>query len=308
MMIDWHTHVHPPKEAARPFWQGRCPATIENVLALHDRVNLDLSVISSAGHYLRNFSREEAVPVVRESNEYMASLRDRHKDKIIALATGIPGGGDAHLKEIERAVKADDLRGVLISSSHRGAYPDDDDARPFFALVTALDIPVFVHPPSVGFGEERMNVYRLASSVGRPFDNCLALARLIVRGIFEDFPTLKLVGSHLGGGICEIIGRMDYAYELGEEAFFLGSYEPMRIARKPSDYLRMMYFDTVSYHAPAVDCAIKTIGVDRLVFGTDSPMLLALKQKGIDVIAELNLDDESRQKIFSGTAKKLLKL
>jgi aminocarboxymuconate-semialdehyde decarboxylase len=308
MIIDWHTHVHPPKEAARPFWQGKCPATIENVLKLHEEADLDISVISSAGHYLRNFSREEAVPVVRESNEYMASLRDRHQDKIVALATSIPGGGDGHLKELERAVRQDDLRGVLISSSHRGAYPDDDDARDFFALAVALDIPVLVHPPSVGFGEERMGDYRLASSVGRPFDNCLALARLIVRGTFEDFPSLKLVGSHLGGGICEIIGRMDYAYELGDEAFFLGSYQPLRITRKPSDYLRMMYFDTVSYHAPAIECAIKTIGASRLVFGTDSPMLLALKQKGIDVITELGLDDASQEMILSGTAKKLLKL
>jgi aminocarboxymuconate-semialdehyde decarboxylase len=308
MIIDWHTHVHPPKEAARPFWQGKCPATIENVLKLHEAARLDISVISSACHYLRNFGRDEAVPVVRESNEYMASLRDKHKDKIIALATSIPGGGDAHLKELERAVRQDDLRGVLISSSHRGAYPDDDDARNFFALAVSLDIPVFVHPPSVGFGEERMGDYRLASSVGRPFDNCLALARLIVRGIFEEFPSLKLVGSHLGGGICEIIGRMDYAYELGEEAFFLGSYAPMRITRKPGDYLRMMYFDTVSYHAPAIECAIKTIGANRLVFGTDSPMLLALKQKGIDVITELGLDPASQEMIFSGTAKKLLKL
>ena len=308
MIIDWHTHVHPPKEAARPFWQGKCPATIENVLKLHDQAQLDISVISSAGHYLRNFSREEAVPVVRESNEYMASLRDRHQDKIVALATSIPGGGDGHLKELKRAIRQDDLRGVLISSSHRGAYPDDDDARPFFRLACELDIPVFMHPPSVGFGEERMGDYRLASSVGRPFDNCLALARLIVRGIFEEFPDLKLVGSHLGGGICEIIGRMDYAYELGDEAFFLGSYQPLRITRKPSDYLRMMYFDTVSYHAPAVECAIKTIGADRLVFGTDSPMLLALKQKGIDVITELGLDAASEEMILSGTAKKLLKL
>ena len=308
MVIDFHTHVHPPEEAARPFWNGRCPATIENVLALHDAHGLDVSVISSAAHFLRGLSREEAVPVLRKSNEFMARLRDRHRDRIVAIATTIPGGGDHHLKELERAVKEDDLRGVLISSSHRGAYPDDDDARPFFALAGALDIPVFLHPPAVGFGEERMGDYRLASSVGRPFDNCLALARLIVRGHLEDFPALKLVASHLGGGICEIIGRMDYAYDMGDEAFFLGSYEPMRITRKPSDYLRMMYFDTVSYHAPAIECAIKTIGADRLVFGTDSPMLLALKQKGIDVITGLGLDAASQEMILSGTAKKLLKL
>ena len=193
MIIDFHTHVHPPDEASRPFWKGRCPATIENVLALHSAHGLDISVISSAAHFLRGFSREEAVPVLRKSNEFMARLRDRHRDKIVGIATTIPGGGDHHLKELERAVKEDDLRGVLISSSHRRAYPDDDDARPFFRLACDLDIAVFMHPPSVGFGEERMREFRLASSVGRPFDACLALARLVVKVVFEDFPALKFV-------------------------------------------------------------------------------------------------------------------
>ena len=61
--------------------------------------------------------------------------------------------------------------------------------------------------------------YRLASSVGRPADLCLALSRLIVRGILEDFSRAKIVGSHGGGGICEVIGRLDYAYELQDESF-----------------------------------------------------------------------------------------
>src|SRR5258708_21235185 len=136
---------------------------------------------------------------------------------------------------------------------------------------------------SVGFGEERMKEFRLASSVGRPFDSCLALARLIVRGIFEEFPTLKFVASHLGGGICEIIGRMDYAYELRDNPLILGPYgPPVYITRKPSDYLKMVYFDTVSYHAPAVECTIKTAGVDRLIFGPDSPLPVALTKPCLD--------------------------
>jgi predicted TIM-barrel fold metal-dependent hydrolase len=298
--------IRPRKQRAR---SGKAaPATIENVLALHEAHGLDISVISSAAHYLRGLTREEAVGALRQSNEFLARLRDRHPNRIVALATTIPGGGDAHLTEVERAVRKNDLRGVLISSSHRGAYPDDDDARPFFALATALDIPVFLHPPAIGFGEERMNEYRLASSVGRPFDNSLALARLIVKGIFEDFPTLKLVASHLGGGICEIIGRMDYAYELGEEAFFLGNYEPLRIKRKPSDYLKMTYMDTVAYHAPAVECAIKTIGADRLLFGSDAPMLISLKGQALAMIDELGLAADGREQILGGTAKRLLKL
>jgi predicted TIM-barrel fold metal-dependent hydrolase len=64
----------------------------------------------------------------------------------------------------------------------------------------------------------------------------------------------------------------------------------------------------VSYHAPAVECAIKTIGADRLVFGTDSPMLLSLKQSGLDLIHTLDLAETSKRDILGGTAKKLLKL
>jgi len=92
---------------------------------------------------------------------------------------------------------------------------------PFWELVQDLDVPVMIHPPHLGFGEERMKEYRLASSIGRPFDLCLALARLIVRGILEDFPRATIVASHGGGGICENHqAGWIMAYELQEEAFF----------------------------------------------------------------------------------------
>src|SRR5438552_12689320 len=138
MISGWRREGHSLRGQAAPFWRGQCPATIENVLRLHEEVGLDISVISNSGHYLKDYSREEALPVIREANEYLASLRDQHRDRVVAIATAIPGGGDAHLRELERAVKEDDLRGVLINSSHRRAYPDDDDARPFFALATEL--------------------------------------------------------------------------------------------------------------------------------------------------------------------------
>jgi aminocarboxymuconate-semialdehyde decarboxylase len=101
---------------------------------------------------------------------------------------------------------------------------------------------------------------------------------------------------------------MDYAYEMGDEAFFLGSYEPMKITRKPSHYLKMMYLDSTSYHSPAVRCAIDTIGVDRIVFGSDAPMLLSIKSKAIDTISNLRLPIAEHEQIMSGTAKRLLKL
>ena len=121
-----------------------------------------------------------------------------------------------------------------------------------------------------------MKEYRLASSIGRPFDLCLALGRLIVRGILEDFPKLKIVASHGGGGICETISRMDYAYELQDEAFFLGPYKPMKIRKKPSEYMKMLYMDTVCYNVPAVKMVLEWLGPDHVLYGSDAPPLTSL--------------------------------
>ncbi len=202
------------------------------------------------------------------------------------------------------------MKGAWIISSLKGQYPDDDEALAFFQMASELDVPVVIHPPSVGFGEERLNIYRLASSVGRPMDLALALSRLIVKGIFERFPKLKLVGSHLGGGICEMIGRMDYAYSLGDEAFFLGSYEPMLIKKKPSEYLKMMYLESTCYHAPAARCAVETVGAEHFLFGTDAPPLWKLKTRGVQMIRDLksSLSPENERKVFCDNAKLLLKL
>jgi aminocarboxymuconate-semialdehyde decarboxylase len=307
VLIDWHTHIHDPEDQAKPFWQGRCPMTLENVLAAHELAGLDKTIISNAAHYLRFVkTTKETVDALEKSNRYLAQCRDRHPDKLVAMATSVPGGGDEVLKELERAVTQDDARAVIINSSHQGHYPDADAARPFFKLVTDLDIPVFVHPGDST--TQATTDYRLASSISRPADNCLSLARLIVRGIFEQFPTLKLVGSHLGGGICEVIGRMDYAYNLLDFSFFLGSYEPMLIKHPPSHYLMMMYFDSASYTPLAAEMCLKTVGADQFIFGTDSPPMIPLKLQGLQMMDQIGMTPSERDKVMGGNAARLLKL
>ena len=308
MIIDFHTHVYPPKQQAAPSWKGKCPMTIENVLAAQDKHGVAASVISNHTPYLRHADFDKILGEHREINRFLAEQQHKHAGKIYALACSIPNGRDDYLKELERAIKVDGMKGVMIRASHQHHYPDADEARSFFKLCTDLDVPVVIHPPPVGYGEDSMNDYRLASSVGRPQDNCLALARLIVRGIFEEFPTLKLVVTHLGGGICEVIGRMNYAYTLQEEAFFLGSYEPMLIKHPPLHYLKMCYLDTVCYHLPAARCIVETVGADKVIFGTDAPPLTVIKGDGIQMVRDLKLPAADENKVFSGNAKRLLKL
>jgi aminocarboxymuconate-semialdehyde decarboxylase len=307
MIIDIHTHVHTPEDAAKPYWQGRCPMTIENALDAQKKAGIDVTVVSNPLHDLRDMDRAQQLKACQAQNRYVAALQEKYDD-IYGFASTVPYGGDPFLREFERAVKEDGLKGAWIISSLQGQYPDDDEALPFFQLLTELDVPVVIHPPSVGFGEERLNIYRLASSVGRPMDLALALSRLIVKGIFERFPTLKLIGSHLGGGICEMIGRMDYAYTLGDEAYFLGKYEPLMIKKKPSEYLKMMYLESTCYHVPAARCAVETVGADHFLFGTDAPPLKSLKPQGVRLIKELKLAPADEQKVYCDNARRLLKI
>ena len=307
MIIDFHTHVLHPDYRYDSFWHGRCPMTIETVLEAQEAGGVDISMISNPLHELKNLDAAGQLQCVSAHNRYFAELQAKHPS-IFGFACAVPWGGDKMLREFERAVNQDGLKGAWVLSSLPGHYPDDDDAMPFFQLATELDVPVVIHPPSVGFGEERLNIYRLASSVGRPMDGALAIARLIVRGVFERFPTLKLVGTHLGGGICEMIGRMDYAYELQDEAFFLGKYEPMLIKHPPSHYLKMMYLESTCYHLPAARCAYETVGADHFIFGTDAPPLWKLKTRGVQMIRDMKLTQADEQKVFCDNARRLLKL
>lgn len=306
MIIDWHAHVYPPELARERRWGGSMPLTIENLLEAHEQAGIDRCVVSNTIHYLKDKTDRESLAFLQRWNEYAAEIQQKYGNRVILFTSTLPCGGAPFMKELERAIVDCGLHGVLINSSHQHAYPDDDEARPFFELVDSLRIPIMMHAPSVGYGEERMRDYRLASSVGRPFDECLSIARLIVRGIFERFTHLKFVGCHLGGGICEVIGRMDYAYELGDSASGLGPYEPMRITRRPSDYLKQLHLDTVAYHAPAIMCAYQTVGAKHLLFGSDAPPLLPLLPRAKTIIEQMPISETERQDIFAGNASRLL--
>ena len=209
MIIDWHSHIYTPEEAADdqrtfdgtsgPSWGERgCPMVLENFLRAHQENNIDISVVTNAAHYLKGKRDDEELRSVQAWTDYAAEVQEKHKGVLYSFATILPCGGPAFIKETERAIKQLGLKGIFIHSSHKGHYPDDDEARPFWELVQDLDVPVMIHPPHLGFGEERMKIYRLASSIGRPMDNALALARLIVSTL--------AASSGCSAGVCSRMG------------------------------------------------------------------------------------------------------
>ena len=108
MIIEWHTHVYPPEEAAAergtldgksgPSWGDRCPMTVENVLDAHHKANIDISVISNAAHYMRGKADNEEFASIQRWNDYAAELQNKHKGTLYGFATILPCGGAAYVK------------------------------------------------------------------------------------------------------------------------------------------------------------------------------------------------------------------
>ena len=305
-ICDVHSHVYPPDEAEQSIFRGDSPLRIEKLLDSHAAAGIEYACVTNSLHYFRGKSDDECVELLKRWHDYAAEIQERHKDRIVVFASAVPTLGKKSHREFERAITEYGFRGCFINSSHNDHYPDEDMAREFWQIAAAKHVPVMVHAPECAFGEERMNMYRLVSSVGRPMDETLSLARLIVRGVLEELPDLRLICAHVGGGICEVLPRMDTAYGLRDYAAFLGDYSPVLISKKPSAYLDQMYFDSASYSPAVVKMGIEVVGIDNMLFGSDAPPLTPLLPRAKEIVEQLPISDGDKSKIFIDNIARLL--
>jgi aminocarboxymuconate-semialdehyde decarboxylase len=131
-------------------------------------------------------------------------------------------------------------------------------------------------------------------SLGRVIEVSVAAARLVLSGVMERHPTLKVVMSHTGGALPYQSGRMDK--NSGDA----------KLPRPASHYLRRMYTDTVSPHAAGMKFAIEYYGIDHVMYGTDYPCWDPAT--ALALLDELKLSPADQEKLFYSNARRILGL
>lgn len=232
-------------------------------LADMDAMGVDVQVISPSPHQYYYWAEPElARELVRVQNEGIAALCAQHPARLRGLGTVALQHPEIAVEQMEYAVRILGLEGVEISTSVEGRELDDPNLEPFWAAAALLEAVVFIHPFGTTLGA-RVATHYLSNTIGQPLETTIALSRLIFSGVLDRYPGLRLLAAHGGGYLPTYLGRSQHANAVRPEA--------RTMARKPSEYLREMYFDTVVYDSDALRHLIDVVGVSQVLLGTDYP-------------------------------------
>ncbi len=269
-----------------------------------DEAGIDVSVISCL------LGWDAPLEDCRFINDKLSDLQRRFPGRFVGLAQAPVLEGKESLKEIDRAIKELSLHGVTITSQVNGLPLDSPRLYDFYAKVSELDVPIFVHPAMVPTGYSHLTDYDLPRILGREVDLSVATTRIIAGGILDRFPGLKFIIGHFGGGISAVKDR------LVAKGYRFGT-----LKRSFEEYFDMLYFDLAGFEGglTALRCALLGVRPERLVFASDYPQDftgvstdtgrgMASLRDYIVAVRNLDLNEELKEGILGKTAARLLKL
>src|SRR5262249_43001440 len=202
-----------------------------------------------AAEVMSAISKKSALDVVKHVNDEIAQTVTKAKGNW-GLGTLNPLDA-SHLAEGERCLGALGFKGLFVTTSWHGRFIDGEDAFPFWEWAQHRQVPLFIHPPRVPIGhDQQMDQYKLDELVGRPFDTAMALARMILSGLFDRFPRLKIVVAHMGGGLLPVMGRLDFGFRLGCDG--MPEAAVIRCKQMPGTELARLQADAMGFWAPPV--------------------------------------------------------
>jgi aminocarboxymuconate-semialdehyde decarboxylase len=136
--------------------------------------------------------------------------------------------------------------------------------------------------------------------IGNPMDTTIAAGHLILSGVMEAYPRLKILLAHGGGTLPFIHGRLDRGFKQRPEI-------NKAISKPPTEYLKQFYFDTITHDATVLRGLVDLVGADHVLLGSDYPFDMG-NEKPADLVRAAGFDSETEAKILGGNAMRLLNM
>ena len=270
-----------------------------------DEAGIDMQILSHGAPSAQKLTGADAAEVTRRANDRLHAVVAANPKRFAAFAALPTIDPKASADELERTTKLG-FKGAMIHGLANGVFLDDRRFWPIYERAQALDVPIYLHPsvpmPAVmdayyrDYAKDFPMVVRAAW--GYTVETATLAIRLVLSGVFDAYPRLKIVLGHLGETLPFLVWRVDQA-----------------LAR-PGAGRSLSFRDTFSKHFylttsgnfsnPALLCCVQEMGVDRIMFAVDWPFVA--NPLGTRWMETVPLCEEDKVKILSGNAQRLLRM
>jgi aminocarboxymuconate-semialdehyde decarboxylase len=265
-------------------------------LAQMDRDGIDVSLCSIVPSlFLYEIDPADTLRAHRVINDAGVAYAQRSGGRIAVLATVPLNDPALGAQELHRACADLGLAGVEIGPSAGDMMLDAPELDPLWAAAAELDVTVMLHPylNMVARPGPDLAGYHLANVVGNPTETFVAASRLIVGGVLDRHPGLRIQLVHAGGAFPYQLGRLEHAYRAREDT-------RATVAREPASYLGNFLFDTITFDARALRFLLDFAGPDAVLFGTDLPFDMA-DTSALETVPQI-ADADVADKVLGGNA------
>jgi aminocarboxymuconate-semialdehyde decarboxylase len=281
-----------------PDWTARVE-TVETRLADLDAMRLDAQVLSIAPRLQRYASDPEAaVAIARDMNDDLVAWIEAAPSRLRGLIHLPLQDPAASVAELRRMAGRPGIIGAAVGTNVAGAPWDSPELFPVLKAAEELGLFVFFHPANRP-KDDRMRRYHLKNLVGNPLETTLAVTALIFSGVLDRLPEAKLCFAHAGGFAVLGVGRFDYGYRTRQDAREIA-------AELPSEYLKRLYFDSITFSDLALRQVIDTVGISQVLLGSDHPADMGTADPVGFIESCASLSNEEKKAILGGNLEGLI--
>jgi predicted TIM-barrel fold metal-dependent hydrolase len=271
-----------------------------------DETGIDMQVISHGAPSAQKLPANGAAELVRGANDRLAAACAANPKRFAAFAALPTSDPKAAADELERCVTKLGFKGAMLHGLANGVFMDGQQFWPIYERAEQLDVPIYFHPglPHADvmkayyedYAKEFPMVVRAAW--GYTVETATTAIRMVLSGVFEKHPNLKIILGHLGETLPFLVWRIDHAIARPGAA--------KKISFRDIFCHNFWITTSGNFSNPALMCCVQEMGVDRIMFAVDWPFVM--NPPGVEWMATVPLCDEDKAKILSGNAKKLLRI